>query len=139
VLNVETKKIINSVNSKGNSVGSILDTQIDELSKAISRSVGISARKVETARMRVQDVTTRSMEAYNYFLKGREAYDKMYYSDAKQFLEKAVKIDPGFAMAWLYLSKTFDLQQLGNIQKRDEALKKATVLLPGPLKQSNSS
>ncbi|MBP6978482.1 MAG: adenylate/guanylate cyclase domain-containing protein [Bacteroidales bacterium] len=125
VLDVETKRIINSVNSKGNSMGSILDSQIDELSKAISRSVGISSRRVETAPMHIQDVTTRSLEAYNYFLKGREAYDKMYYNDAKNFLEKAVKIDPGFAMAWLYLSKIYGLKQLGDLQKRDEALQKA--------------
>lgn len=125
VLEVGTKKIINSVNSKGNSVGSILDSQIEELSKAISRSVGISARKVESARMRVQDVTTNSLEAYNYFLKGREASDKLYWNDARQLFEKAVKIDPGFAMAYLYLSRTFGQLQLGDIQKRDEALEKA--------------
>ena len=125
VLDVETKKIINSVNSRGNSAGSILDTQIDELSKAISRSLGISARKIESARMHIRDVTTGSLKAYNYFLKGREALDKMYYSDARQFFENALMIDPDFAMAWLYLSRTFGLQQLGDLQKRDEALRKA--------------
>jgi tetratricopeptide (TPR) repeat protein len=125
VLDVETKKIVNSVNSKGNSAGSILDTQIDELSKAISRSVGISARKIEGARMHVQDVTTNSLEAYNYFLKGRDASDKRYWDDARQYFENAIKIDPGFAMAYLYLSKTYGPLRLGDIQKRDEALENA--------------
>ncbi len=125
VLDVGTKQIINSVNSKGNNVGSILDTQIDELSKAISRSVGISSRKIESARMRILDVTTNSLEAYSYFLKGREAGEKRYWNEARELFEKAVKIDPGFAMAYLYLSKTYGQMQLGDLQKRDEALKKA--------------
>ncbi|MBP6978660.1 MAG: adenylate/guanylate cyclase domain-containing protein [Bacteroidales bacterium] len=125
VLDVESKKIMNSVSSKGNNVGSIIETQIDELSKSISRSVGFSARKVETARMRIRDVTTHSLEAYNYFLKGREAGDKLYWNEARQYFEKAVRIDPGFAMAYLYLSRTYGQLQLGNIQKRDEALEKA--------------
>jgi len=125
VLDVETKKIINSVNARGSSVGSILESQIDALSKDISRSVGISPRKVETARMHIQDVTTRSLEAYNYFLKGREAGEKRYWNDARQYFEKAIQIDPGFAMAYLYLSKTYGQLQLADMQKHNETLEKA--------------
>ena len=123
VLDVETKKIINSVSARGNSVGSILENQIDELSKGISRSIGISARKIKTARLRIRDVTTNSMDAYNYFLKGREACEKLYLKDARQYLAKAVKIDPGFAMAYFYLSITYDF--LDDIQNSNDALGKA--------------
>jgi class 3 adenylate cyclase/tetratricopeptide (TPR) repeat protein len=123
VLDVATKQILNSVSSKGNGVGSILAVQIDELSKAISRSTGISARKVETANLRIREVTTSSLEAYNYFLKGREAYDKWYPEEARQYFEKAVTIDPGFAIAYMYLSETYGLLQ--NTQKQNEALENA--------------
>lgn len=123
VLDVETKKIISSVNARGNNVGSILRTQIDALSKDISRSIGISARKIESAHMSIMEVTTTSLDAYNYFLKGRDAYDKYYWDEAMQNFEQAIKIDPGFAMAILYLSKTFS--QLGDMRHRDEMLEKA--------------
>ena len=45
------------------------------------------------------------MEAYNYFLRGRDDYEKFYYADARKFLEKAVSLDPNFAVAYLYLGK----------------------------------
>ena len=45
------------------------------------------------------------MEAYNYFLRGRDDYEKFYYADARKFLEKAVSLDPTFAVAYLYLGK----------------------------------
>jgi tetratricopeptide (TPR) repeat protein len=50
-------------------------------------------------------MTTSSMEAYNYFLQGREAYEKFYYDDARKSLEKAVELDPEFAVAHLYLAR----------------------------------
>jgi tetratricopeptide (TPR) repeat protein len=123
VLDVQSKKIITSFTTRGNGLSSILDSQIDELSKDISRSVGISNRKVETATMRILDVSTNSLGAYDYFLKGREAYDKMYFDDARQFLEKAVKTDPGFSIAHLYLSHAYS--SLGIREKQTEELEKA--------------
>ncbi len=123
VLDVGTKQILESVSSRGMGVGSILESQIDDLSRSISRSLGISSFKVEQASMHILDVTTSSMEAYNYFLKGRDAMDKMYYEDARKYLEKAVGIDPHFAEAWLYLATAYN--SLLNYQLRDDAIKKA--------------
>jgi class 3 adenylate cyclase/tetratricopeptide (TPR) repeat protein len=123
VLDVASKKILKSASSKGSGVGSILDTQIDELSKAIARAAGISALKVETAPMRIQDVTTTSMEVYDYYLKGLDQWSNANWEDGRRFFEKAVKIDPGFAMAYFYLHGCYD--GLQNYQKSRETLEKA--------------
>jgi class 3 adenylate cyclase/tetratricopeptide (TPR) repeat protein len=123
VLDVETKQIITSVSTKGMGLSSILENQVDDLSKSISRSVGISSRKLSIASMRILDVTTSSISAYKYFLQGREDFDKMYFNDARQALEKAVEIDPGFAIAHLYLSHTYN--SLSQNQKQIEELEKA--------------
>lgn len=54
-----------------------------------------------------KEVTTSSDEAYRAYLKGEEFAKKLYVKEALQEFEKAVKLDPEFAMAtarmaWLY-------------------------------------
>jgi tetratricopeptide (TPR) repeat protein len=123
VLDVETKRLLKSASSKGEGVDSILKTQIDELGMQISQGIGIAKQKIEAAQVRIADVSTNSMEAYNYFLRGREEYDKYYRENARQFLEKAVELDPTFASAYLYLAKTHNA--LGNRKAADIAYEKA--------------
>jgi len=108
VLDVNTKQLLKSVNSKGDGVGSILKTQIDELSKEISRGVGLSERKIESTPMQIAERTTESMDAYNYYLRGVEDYQKFYFDDAKRFLERAVSIDSTFASAYVFLALTHE-------------------------------
>jgi len=123
VLDVESKRLMSSVSSRGKGISSIIERQIDELSKEISRGVGISERKIEATQVRIADVTTTSMEAYKYFLRGRENYEKFYFDEARQFLEKAVELDPTFATAYRYLGWVYYL--LGDTEARNEAYKKA--------------
>jgi len=126
VLDVETKELLKSASSKGEGVGSILERQIGELSKDISRGVGISERKLEEAQPQIAEVTTNSMDAYNYFLRGREDLLRFYYDEARQSLEKAVELDPNFAVAYLWLARAYG--SLGERKARDEACEKAKIL-----------
>ncbi len=123
ILDVNTKQLLKSVSARGTGEASILETQIDYLSKEISGSAGIPYRRIETAGLHVIDVTTSSMAAYDQFLKGREAFDKMYYDDARKYFEDALRLDSTFAVAWLYLSNTYG--SLENIQMRKKAIEKA--------------
>jgi tetratricopeptide (TPR) repeat protein len=123
VLDVETKRLLKSVSSKGKGADSILESQIDALSREVCQGIGIPEKKIEGAQIKVEDVTTNSMEAYNYFLRGREDLSKWYYDSARQFLEKAVEFDPTFAMAYLYLANAYG--GLGNTKAQNEALEKA--------------
>ena len=126
VLDVGTKKLLASASSKGKGEGSIIEMQIDELSKEISRGVGLSERTVVTAQRRISDVTTSSMEAYNYFLKGRDEYERFFFDQSRQSFEKALALDPDFALAHLYLAKANSL--LGNSKESVIALEKAKAL-----------
>jgi tetratricopeptide (TPR) repeat protein len=123
VLDVETKRILKSANSRGNGEESIIQSQIDELSREISEGIGIARQKIEKANLQIKDVTTTSLEAYNYFLRGRDDFEKFYFDEARQFLEKAVELDSTFSAAYLYLARTNGW--LGNIKARDEAYEKA--------------
>ncbi|NIM89848.1 MAG: protein kinase [Candidatus Aminicenantes bacterium] len=126
VLDVESKSLLKSASSKGMGIQSILESQIDELSEEISRGVGLSERKINAIQLRIAEATTTSMDAYNFFLRGREDKEKYYFDDARRFLEKAVETDPAFALAYRYLADVYDM--LGNTKARDEAIKKAKEL-----------
>jgi serine/threonine protein kinase/cytochrome c-type biogenesis protein CcmH/NrfG len=126
VLDVASKRLLKSASSKGEGVSSILKKQIDELSQNISRGIGLSERKIEATQPKIADVTTSSLDAYNYFLKGREEDEKFYYEEARKSFEKAVEIDPSFAVAYLYLARANG--QLGNQKERNEAYEKAKSL-----------
>jgi tetratricopeptide (TPR) repeat protein len=66
------------------------------------------------------------MDAYNNFLKGKEAYEKFYFEQARQLLENAVVLDADFAEAYLYLART--QTNLGDQRASVEAYERAKVL-----------
>jgi len=106
ILETGTKKLLKSVGARGDGVGSILKSQIDELSRNISRGIGLSESKIaDSVPAKIIDLTTNSIEAYQYFLRGRDDYEKFFYPDAQKFLKKAVELDPTFAVACLYLAR----------------------------------
>ena len=105
VLDVGTKGSLAVAKSDGRGIESIPE-QVDELSRRISRGVGLSERKIEETQRPVIDVTTPSIEAYTYYLKGRDAFDRLYYGEAAQNFARAVELDSTFATAYLYLGKT---------------------------------
>jgi serine/threonine protein kinase/Tfp pilus assembly protein PilF len=123
VLNVASKQILKTASSKGDGVSSVLKTQIDEISRTISRGLGPVAAKIEISQPKIAELTTTSMEAYNYFLRGRDDYEKFHYADARRFLEKAVSLDPTFAVAYLYLGQA--IGQLLDAKAQTEAYEKA--------------
>jgi tetratricopeptide (TPR) repeat protein len=126
VLDVQTKTLLKSAGAQGEGVRSILERQIGVLSKEISRGVGLTGGKTETAQGLTANLTTSSMEAYEYYLKGRDAYEKFYYEESRRNLQKAVELDPDFAIAYLNLS---DISQLlGDAQSSQRALEKAKAL-----------
>jgi tetratricopeptide (TPR) repeat protein len=124
VLDVESKEILKSATEYGEGAESIYKL-IDNLSKKISRGVGLSARKLASMQQPIAEVTTTSIEAYNYFLRGREEYEKFQHNDALRFLEKTSELDSTFAVAYLWLARTY--QWLGNTKARNEAYEKAKV------------
>jgi len=126
VLDVASKKILKTSSSQGEGVASILKIQIDDLSQDIAKSVSLYERVATPTEMRIMEVTTTSMEAYNYFLRGREDAEKLYHDDAKKFLEKAIEIDSMFAIAYFYLAWTYEMLQ--DDKASDKNLERAKVL-----------
>ena len=123
IYDVKTGKLLKSATARGTGAQTILDKQIGQLSRDISRGVGLSKKAAEEAEVQISGSQTSSLEAYKYFSMGKESLDKFYYEDARQNLEKAVELDPQFAMAYLHLYRVHINRN--NPQLAAQALEKA--------------
>ncbi len=106
VLDATTRESLRSASARGEGVASILKSQIDEISRQVGRGIGKPLLKIEAPVRPIVELTTNSMEAYEYFLRGRSDFEKFYHEAAQKSLEQAVSLDPEFAMAYLLLSQT---------------------------------
>ncbi|MCX6561551.1 MAG: protein kinase [Candidatus Aminicenantes bacterium] len=125
VLDASSKHILKSASARGDGVASILKSQIDEISRTIRRGIAPPALKIEAPGRKIIDLTTSSMEAYGNYLKAREANENFFWADARKFAEKAVTVDPTFAVAYYVLARA-----AGNLlddPARDKALEKAKI------------
>ena len=123
VLDAANKHILKSASAKGDGIASILKSQIDEISRTIRRGIAAPPFKIEAPGRKIIDLTTSSMEAYNYYLRSREAHDNFFYADARKFAEKAVALDPTFALAYYAMSEA--AVSLLDYPARNDALEKA--------------
>jgi eukaryotic-like serine/threonine-protein kinase len=123
VLDAATKQALRTAQARGKGPGSILETQIDEISRAVSKGFGRPILKLEKGAPKIIDLATNSLEAYNAFVRGRDEYERFFYTDAERSLKRAVELDPTFAIAYHYLSRTYT--GLADQKARDDALEKA--------------
>lgn len=122
MLDVRSKELLQSTRTSGYGISSILTSQIDDLSHNILLKLGVSEEMEKSIRP-LSEVTTTSMEAYNYFIRGREEWEKRNIESSRQFFERAVKLDTTFATAYSYLAKAH--YTLSNPKAGKEVLLKA--------------
>jgi serine/threonine protein kinase/Flp pilus assembly protein TadD len=122
VLDVNNKELLKSASANPSEIEDIFK-QIDYLSEEISEGVGLSANEIESIQLRIAQVTTNSLEAYKYFLQGRDLYEKCDWFEARKSLNKAIELDSTFAMAYSYIAKASKL--IGDSHSEKEAWGKA--------------
>lgn len=127
VLDVKSRKVRASASSKGEGEESVLRSQIDDLGREILRGFGFFDAGKEDPPVRIADITTGSMDAYYHYLRGRQSYSNENLQDARVFLEKAVLLDPQFAMAHFFLASSLSIS--GERRASLERLEKALGLL----------
>jgi tetratricopeptide (TPR) repeat protein len=126
LLDPETRKIVATAAARGTGEDSILNAHIDELSRRIAAGMGVTGQKLDATRMSVAEVTTHSTEAYAVYLQGREQFERFDEPGARKSFEKAVALDPEFAIAYLRLAQT--LERDGDVAKLQAAYSKAKEL-----------
>jgi len=126
IFDVKTRKIMKSFTRQGVGAQSILEKQIAQLSRDISRGVGLSKKAVDETAPQMARAPTASIDAYKYYLQGRENQRKQYFEDARKDFERAIELDPECAIAYLSLAQTSVISS--NVPAAGRAVKKAKEL-----------
>ena len=78
-----------------------------EIAERVARALDITL--LDPERRSLEAKPTDNLEAYEFYLRGNDYYNRKYIEKdtriAKQMYEKAVELDPSFAVAWAALSK----------------------------------
>jgi eukaryotic-like serine/threonine-protein kinase len=78
-----------------------LFSMVDGITEQVGRQLGGGEA---AASLKIADVGTSSLEAFDYYQQGRELILRWDYAEAGRKLMKALEIDPTFAMAYAYLA-----------------------------------
>ncbi len=105
LVDVNTLETKQTYSASGKGAESLLEKQIDDLSREVSRGIGVSERQTLEIIRPVAEITTTSLDAYQLYLRAWQEWDNFYIADARRFMELAVQKDSLFAAAWDALSK----------------------------------
>ena len=121
-----TAEVIGSETVEGTGEQSFF-VMVDELTRRIKSHLELSASKIAAdIDLKIQNITTDSPDALRFFSQGSLAYRKAAYRECIDSMEKAVKIDPEFAMAYRTMAYAFGT--LGYAAEQKKFLQKALAL-----------
>jgi tetratricopeptide (TPR) repeat protein len=112
-------------------------TQIDLLSLKLAAHLGASADEPEESRSALTGLMTNSLDAYRYYSLALEEAQMFQFNEAIALLEKALALDPQFAMAYARIGYIYAVR-MGSGDKARPYLEKALQLseqLPGRLNE----
>jgi tetratricopeptide (TPR) repeat protein len=112
-----------SMKARGQGLASFFqeDGIVNDLARQVSRGLGVSRISTQASDRPVAEVTSSSMEAQQYYQRGKLELEKFNFVDARSFLELAVKEDSTFASAWYQLGITnANLGDGGQAQKSSQ-------------------
>jgi tRNA A-37 threonylcarbamoyl transferase component Bud32/tetratricopeptide (TPR) repeat protein len=79
----------------------------------------------------IEDVSTANIEAYRHYQLGHEYQRRFAYREAIRELEEAVRLDPQFAQAYLYLAWSYgDVQDQRNAEEARRKVERMQARLP---------
>lgn len=107
VLDVDTKRQIAAHRVTGEGETSILGHLVDDLTDRIKKDMEISAREIRREQKDITALTTTSLDAYKYYLTGKEAAFRMSNQEAIESFEQAVATDSGFIEAHDALARQY--------------------------------
>lgn len=100
-------------------------TDVDLLSLKLSKYLGVGDE--QESQTRIADAMTDNLEAYRYYSLGVEKAQALQGKEAIEMLEKAVSLDPQFAMAYARIGYAYSITS-GQVEKGKPYLEKAFKL-----------
>ncbi len=95
---------------------SSLFAMVDDLSRDVRQELAVAPGPQPDLDLNLEEVTTSSLEAYRFYSEGMRLHSEFKEEEAIELFEKAVELDPGFAMALARLSTCH-----GNLELPEEA------------------
>jgi serine/threonine protein kinase/predicted Zn-dependent protease len=121
-----TMESIGSDRIEGKGEASFL-SMVDELTKKVKTHFKLSASEIAgDIDEDVEKITTSSPEALEYYIEGRKCHITLDYMRSVELMEKAVSIDPNFAMAYRSMAQSYG--NTGFLPKQKKFMKKALEL-----------
>jgi serine/threonine-protein kinase len=97
-----------------------------EIATKITEELGLTL--LEPEKKLIQAKPTDNLEAYHYYLRGKEYWNEERRSDrALEMFERAVEIDSGFSQAYRMLTQLYGYMYINNICNADSCLPKAKL------------
>ncbi len=122
----DTGEILGSENAEGPGERSFFP-MVDELIRKVKANFQLSSEQLASdLEKEVQKITTSSPEAYKYYVESRKYHYSVEYRKCIPLLERAVALDPEFAMAYRALASAY--HNLGDLAKSRILRKKALDL-----------
>jgi tetratricopeptide (TPR) repeat protein len=104
----DTGELVASQSVDGKGEESFL-SMVDELTRRIKANFKLSAEEIAAdIDKEVEKITTSSPQALRYYSEGREFHSKGEYRKSIQMMEKALAIDPEFAMAYRSMAMAYN-------------------------------
>jgi serine/threonine protein kinase/tetratricopeptide (TPR) repeat protein len=101
--------------------------KVDELTRQVKEGLNLTAAQISSdIEEEAGKITTSSPEALKYFIEGGRLHNEMKYDQAIAYMEKAVGLDPEFAMAYKSMSTAHN--NLGHKAESRKYLQKALEL-----------
>jgi serine/threonine protein kinase/tetratricopeptide (TPR) repeat protein len=120
-----TGQILSAGRVEGKGEDSIF-AMVDELTREVKRGLGVPAAEISGDIDReLVKITTAAPEALKLYIEGRKLHWEQKYREGIEMMEKAVAVDPGFAMAYRSMAMGYSNLGLGtqaaaNIKKAFE-------------------
>ncbi len=126
LMKADTAEVISSIREEGLGEASITDS-LDKITTQIKAGLNLSSEQISGDLDReLAQITTQSPEAFRYFSEGVKLYHQGQSRASIPLYERAISIDPDFAMAYRKLGVAYGA--LGLAPKRKENLEKAMSL-----------
>jgi len=123
LINATNGETISSLSVKAEGEKNIFP-KVDELTREIKSKLKLTNDQIASDMDReVGKITTSSPEAYKYYVRGRKYHNAAEYRKSIQLTEKAVAIDPEFAMAYRSMATAYS--NMGYVSKGTEYIQKA--------------
>jgi tetratricopeptide (TPR) repeat protein len=122
----QSLELVKAYQEEGNEAGFF--AMVESLTRKIKESLRLSTEAIAgDIHKDLRKITTGSTEAFKYYVEGKRFFNEQKFEESVAALERAVALDPEFAMAHLLMAE--DYSYLRNGERYEASLSKSRSLL----------